>query len=116
VSNDERQGMADAQSRTKRAQLAATVAKAIAHPLRSELLSALAEAGKASPSELAAASSRRVSLSALSYHVQQLRALGLLQPAGTRQRRGAVEHFYRLSPKGELVLGFVDRIGDHASG
>ena len=97
-------------SRTKRAAFAATIAKALSHPLRGELLSELAEAGRASPSQLASATGRGLSVSAVSYHVQQLRGLGLLRPAGTRQRRGAVEHFYELTSKGERVLGFLEAV------
>ena len=110
-----RQSTRRADTRAKRAAFAATVAKALSHPLRGELLAALAEQGKASPSQLAGAVGRGLSLSAISYHVQQLRSLGLLRPAGTRQRRGAVEHFYELTSKGERVLGFLDIVGDSAA-
>jgi len=99
-------------SRAKRAAFASTGAKALSHPLRGELLAALADQGKASPSQLASAVGRGLSLSAVSYHVQQLRGLGLLRPAGTRQRRGAVEHFYELTAKGERVLGFLETVGE----
>lgn len=38
-----------------------------------------------------------LSLAKVSYHVSRLRDLGVLEPAGTRQARGAVERFYRIA-------------------
>jgi DNA-binding transcriptional ArsR family regulator len=68
-----------------------TVAKALAHPLRTRLLSAL-EDRTASPSELAA--ELDVPLGVLSYHIRRLTALGFLQLVRRVPRRGAVEHYY----------------------
>lgn len=68
-----------------------TVAKALAHPLRTRLLVAL-EDRTASPSELSA--ELDVPLGALSYHIRRLNALGFLKLVRRVPRRGAVEHYY----------------------
>jgi DNA-binding transcriptional ArsR family regulator len=68
-----------------------TVAKALAHPLRARILTAL-EGRTASPSELA--SELEVPLGVLSYHVRRLTALGLVKLVRRVPRRGAVEHYY----------------------
>ncbi|MEA2211465.1 MAG: hypothetical protein QOF83_1413 [Solirubrobacteraceae bacterium] len=68
-----------------------TVAKALAHPLRARLLSAL-EDRTASPSGLAA--ELDVPLGVLSYHIRRLTALGFLKLVRRVPRRGAVEHYY----------------------
>lgn len=68
-----------------------TVAKALAHPLRTRILSALADR-TASPSELA--TELDVPLGVLSYHVRRLTALGFLKLVRRVPRRGAVEHYY----------------------
>jgi DNA-binding transcriptional ArsR family regulator len=68
-----------------------TVAKALAHPLRTRLLAALEER-TASPSELAA--ELDVPLGVLSYHIRRLTALGFLKLVRRVPRRGAVEHYY----------------------
>lgn len=41
---------------------------------------------------------RRDQLSIVAYHVRELHKVGLLRPHGTRQVRGAMEHFYKLDP------------------
>ena len=68
-----------------------TVAKALAHPLRTRILAALADR-TASPSELA--NELDVPLGVLSYHVRRLTALGFLKLVRRVPRRGAVEHYY----------------------
>ena len=66
--------------------------KALAHPLRVQILSALEER-VASPSELA--DELDAPLGNVSYHVRTLADLGLLKLVRRRSRRGAVEHYYR---------------------
>jgi DNA-binding transcriptional ArsR family regulator len=68
------------------------MAKALAHPLRVQLLSALNE-GVASPNELA----KRLNepLTNVSYHVRMLHDLGCIELVETEPRRGALEHYYR---------------------
>ncbi|MGB9183762.1 MAG: helix-turn-helix domain-containing protein [Solirubrobacteraceae bacterium] len=68
-----------------------SVAKALAHPLRTRLLAAL-DGRTASPSQLAA--ELDVPLGVLSYHVRRLVALGFLRLVKRVPRRGAVEHYY----------------------
>ena len=68
------------------------LAKALAHPLRVQLLAALNE-GVASPNELA----KRLQepLTNVSYHVRMLHDLGCIELVETEPRRGALEHYYR---------------------
>lgn len=67
------------------------IAKALAHPLRMKLL-AILEERTASPTELAELT--EVSLPRVSYHVRRLASAGLVELVSTRQRRGAIEHYY----------------------
>ena len=69
------------------------LAKALSHPLRQRILERLSAAGEASPNELAR--ELDASLSNVAYHVRVLRRFGCVQLARTRQRRGALEHYYR---------------------
>jgi DNA-binding transcriptional ArsR family regulator len=66
--------------------------KALAHPLRINILRVLQDR-VASPSEIAAEIS--APLGNVSYHVRFLQRVGLLELVSTRPRRGAVEHYYR---------------------
>jgi DNA-binding transcriptional ArsR family regulator len=66
--------------------------KALAHPLRVQILTALEER-VASPSDLA--EELGAPLGNVSYHVRTLADLGLLKLVRRRTRRGAVEHYYQ---------------------
>jgi DNA-binding transcriptional ArsR family regulator len=68
------------------------VAKAMAHPLRVQILAALNK-GVMSPSGF----SRRFEekLQNVSYHFRVLQKSGLIEEVETRQVRGSTEHFYR---------------------
>jgi len=68
-----------------------SLAKALAHPLRTQILTAL-EGRTASPSELAV--ELDAPLGVLSYHVRRLVALGFVKLVKRVPRRGAVEHYY----------------------
>ncbi len=69
---------------------------ALRHPLRRQILHAMAERPQPlSPRELAASLTQP--LSNISYHVRVLADCGVLELAGTRQVRGATQHFYRSS-------------------
>lgn len=70
----------------------ARLVKGLAHPLRIAILRVLEER-TASPSEIA--EEIDAPLGKVSYHVRSLARLGLVELAGTRTRRGAVEHYYR---------------------
>jgi DNA-binding transcriptional ArsR family regulator len=66
--------------------------KALAHPLRINILRVL-QNRVASPSDIAGELS--APLGNVSYHVRVLERAGLLRLERTRQRRGAIEHYYR---------------------
>jgi DNA-binding transcriptional ArsR family regulator len=68
-----------------------SLAKALAHPMRTRILSAL-ENRTASPSELA--DELDAPLGVVSYHVRRLHALRFLKLVKRVARRGAVEHYY----------------------
>jgi DNA-binding transcriptional ArsR family regulator len=68
------------------------VIKALTHPLRVQILSAL-EQRTASPSELA--DELDAPLGNVSYHVRQLAGLGLIKLVKKTPRRGAIEHHYK---------------------
>jgi DNA-binding transcriptional ArsR family regulator len=67
--------------------------KALAHPLRWRILEVVNERGEASPVEIARLLEQP--LATVSHHVRVLRDSGSLELTRTKQRRGALEHFYR---------------------
>lgn len=69
------------------------VVKALAHPLRVQILSVL-ERRLASPSEVAKELDAR--LGNVAYHMRQLERFGLVRLVNTVPRRGAFEHYYEL--------------------
>jgi DNA-binding transcriptional ArsR family regulator len=73
------------------------LAKAYVHPLRAEALALIAE-GIASPKQIAR--KLGVEVSNVAYHVRVLREIGCIELAETRQRRGAIEHLYRVTDQG----------------
>jgi DNA-binding transcriptional ArsR family regulator len=85
------------------------MARALAHPLRRSLLTAL-RGRTASPRELAA--EMNVSLPKLSYHVRQLAAAGLLLLVRERPRRGVTEHFYTAAGRTHIPAHFYDALPD----
>lgn len=68
------------------------LSKALAHPLRVQILIILNER-VASPNELAKELDEGLSL--VSYHVKVLKDFNCIELVSTRPRRGATEHFYR---------------------
>ncbi len=68
---------------------------ALGHPLRREILRAMAVGKPVSPRELSEA--LRQPLSNVSYHVRELEKLGVIEEIGSRQVRGANQHFYRIT-------------------
>lgn len=68
----------------------------MAHPLRYELLMKL-NGRTASPNELSKEMNAR--LGTVSYHVRLLEQMGFAELVETKQRRGAVEHFYRATQR-----------------
>jgi predicted transcriptional regulator len=72
------------------------IARAEMHPLRLEILEAIYNA-RGPVSAVMIARERQESLGQIAHHVRRLHDAGLIVPAGTRQRRGAIEHLYRTS-------------------
>jgi DNA-binding transcriptional ArsR family regulator len=72
------------------------LAKALAHPLRLEILRHLGDR-TASPSEIAAEIG--APLTNVSYHVRKLRALGLIKLVKKTPKRGVIEHYYSARPR-----------------
>ena len=70
--------------------------KALAHPLRVEILGILNDR-MASPNELS--KELEEGLSQVSYHVKVLKDYDMVEMVKTEPRRGAVEHYYRASEK-----------------
>jgi DNA-binding transcriptional ArsR family regulator len=73
--------------------------KALAHPLRVQILSTL-EDRVASPSDLAM--ELDAPLGNVSYHVRTLADLGLVKLVKRRTRRGAVEHYYQARGRAQV--------------
>jgi DNA-binding transcriptional ArsR family regulator len=69
------------------------LAKALSHPLRQRILEQLSAGGEASPSQLARYLEEPVAN--VAYHVRILLKLDCVELVRTRQRRGALEHYYR---------------------
>jgi DNA-binding transcriptional ArsR family regulator len=105
------------------------LAKALAHPLRVRILGAL-QGRTASPVQLSR--ELREPLGNVSYHSQELMAVGCVEEVGTRPKRGVIEHFYTARPRsfighqdwrrvppsvragvtGEALRTFVERAGE----
>ena len=77
-----------------------TVAKALAHPLRTRILGLL-EGRTASPSELAL--ELDAPLGVVSYHVRRLTAFGFVKLVRRVPRRGAVEHYYTATSRPRIT-------------
>ncbi|MGE5281143.1 MAG: ArsR/SmtB family transcription factor [Chloroflexota bacterium] len=73
--------------------------KALAHPLRVEILTILNER-MASPNELSKELDE--GLSQVSYHVKVLKDFDCIEMVKTEPRRGAVEHYYRATSRAFL--------------
>jgi len=74
--------------------------KALAHPLRVEILAILNER-MASPNELS--KELEEGLSQVSYHVKVLKDFDCIEMVKTEPRRGAVEHYYRATERAFLT-------------
>jgi DNA-binding transcriptional ArsR family regulator len=70
--------------------------RALSHPIRVSILEAL-QGRVASPSELAKEMDE--SLGVVSYHTNTLVECGCLELVNTRPRRGALEHFFGVTPR-----------------
>jgi len=68
----------------------------VAHPLRIKILEALSD-HVASPNALS--EKFEAGLTGVAYHTRALDRLGALELVDTAQRRGAIEHFYKATPR-----------------
>jgi DNA-binding transcriptional ArsR family regulator len=84
-----------------------SLAKALAHPLRTRILAAL-EGRTASPSELAG--ELDAPLGVVSYHVRRLVTLGFLRLVKREPRRGAVEHYYTATSRPRITNAAWDQL------
>jgi DNA-binding transcriptional ArsR family regulator len=85
--------------------------RGLAHPTRLRIIEALRGGDAMSPTQLCAALGEpKLRLGNVAHHARTLRDAGLIAPAGSRPVRGAVEHFYRLSPHGIEALELIDRM------
>jgi DNA-binding transcriptional ArsR family regulator len=90
---------------------AAQIAKALSHPLRIELLRALADRAQLSPVEYARESDEP--LGNVSYHMSALREAGVVAVADTIARRGAMEHRYALKGRrAKAALAVLELLGE----
>jgi DNA-binding transcriptional ArsR family regulator len=105
--------MSSAQSTAKHsaeAKRVSAVMRAASHPVRVTALAAFSK-GELSPVELSRALGHSDwTLGVIAYHVRVLAANGLIELAGTIQRRGAVEHVYALTRQGRALADAVDRL------
>lgn len=83
---------------------AAELLMAAAHPTRLRIISELSSARIAlSPTMLTARLSCGATLGDVAYHVRQLHAAGVIDEVDRKRRRGAWEHFYRLTDDGRTI-------------
>jgi DNA-binding transcriptional ArsR family regulator len=84
--------------------------RGLGHPTRLQILAALRPDGVLSPNQLLPRITPATALANVAYHTRELASLGLLSPAGQRPSRGALEHFYRLSPRGRALIELAERL------
>lgn len=94
-----------------RSKLDQRLIKALAHPLRADILAVLNER-VASPNELAKGFGE--GLSQVSYHVKVLHECECIELVKTEPRRGAVEHYYRATARAFLADGDWERLPEVA--
>jgi DNA-binding transcriptional ArsR family regulator len=83
-------------SKNNAARIDQELVKALAHPIRVSILEAL-QGRVASPSELSKEMDE--SLGVVSYHANTLVECGCLELVHTKPRRGALEHFFGVTPR-----------------
>jgi DNA-binding transcriptional ArsR family regulator len=91
---------AKAKKKSKNSGVDQRLVKALAHPLRVEILTILNER-MASPNELSKELDE--GLSQVSYHVKVLKDFECIEMVKTEPRRGAVEHYYRATARSFLT-------------
>jgi DNA-binding transcriptional ArsR family regulator len=83
-------------SKKKAVRIDQELVKALAHPIRVQILEALQDR-VASPTEIS--EGMEESLGVVSYHANTLAGYGCIELVRTRPRRGALEHFFRATPR-----------------
>ena len=76
--------------------------KALTHPIRVRILSAMERTGTSSPVRFANSTKgtdHEADLNVVAYHFRVLDRMEVIECAGTRPRRGATEHIYRINPR-----------------
>lgn len=92
-----------------RAGAIAALGKLICHPGRVAMIEAFSEERpELSPSDLAAVTGEPIGNAA--YHVRRLEATGVVELTGTASRRGAIEHYYRLTARGRELQALLGRL------
>lgn len=90
------------------------VAKAVAHPVRRDILRTMAKNsnGPVSPAKLA--EELGVPIGTVAYHVRELKDHTVIKLVKTTPRRGAVEHFYTRTNNGvdQQVQKFLKMLKD----
>ena len=79
-------------ARSKSKEIDRALVKVVGHPVKVRALTVLTERS-ASPKEIA--DQLGIPIGQVSYHVRVLEQMGMIELIGTRQVRGAVEHFYK---------------------
>lgn len=89
----------------------ARVYTAVGHPIRLRILLALTrgDVDRLSPRGFVAAN-EDLTLGTVAYHFRDLLSDGLIELAGERPVRGAVEHFYRATGRGRGALRPLDAL------
>jgi DNA-binding transcriptional ArsR family regulator len=86
---------------------AGDLVKTLSHPIRIGYLRLLRQRDALSPVDYSRESGEM--LGSVSYHVGALRDAGVIEEAGTEQRRGAVMHSYSLTgPAASSVIALLD--------
>lgn len=71
------------------------------HPTQLAVIEAMLWIGRPlSSAELVRVFDEEIVLSSVAYHVRRLSQLGVLEQTGTRQVRGAIEHYFQLAEGG----------------
>ncbi len=75
--------------------------KALTHPLRVDILIRLAEVGRLSARQYEIETGEELNL--VAYHLRVLERYGAVELVDTRQRRGAVEHFWAIAEDSPII-------------
>jgi predicted transcriptional regulator len=79
--------------------------RALGHPVRIAIVKRLGDMREGSP--VAFAEELDAPLATMSHHFRSLAHSGLIRLERTEQRRGALQHFYVLSPRGQETVGWL---------